>query len=329
MKLGIIGATGHINYVLDGIKEDEDIEIAGLAPGSEGEEIDGLYQRLTKLDNDVRKFDDYRQLLDEIKPDVAVVDCYFGDLAQVTREVLQRNIHAFVEKPMAITFADLKELKEIYQRSQSELAAMLGLRYAPWFLTAWKAVQAGAIGKARLMNAQKSYRLGQRGQHYQKRELYGGTIPWVGIHAIDWLAWFSGEEFRSVYASHSQEYNRDHGDLEVTGLCHFTFSNEVFGSVNIDYLRPEEAPSHGDDRIRVAGTEGVIEVRDNKVFLINDEISGVRELPLTANREIFADFLAHIRGEGECLLSAEDSFRAAEASLKARQSADENHVIEF
>src|SRR5690606_40743306 len=93
---------------------------------------------------------------------------------------------------------------------------------------------------------------------FKTRKNYGGTIPWVGSHAIDWLHWFSGEEFQAVYATHSSLYNREHGDLEVSALCQFKFSNEVMGSVNIDYLRPQNAPSHDDDRIRVAGTQGEI-----------------------------------------------------------------------
>ena len=56
----------------------------------------------------------------------------------------------------------------------------------------------GTVGQIRLMNAQKSYKLGRRNEFYKIRSTYGGTIPWVGSHAIDWLYWFSGEKFESV-----------------------------------------------------------------------------------------------------------------------------------
>jgi len=112
-------------------------------------------------------------------------------------------------------------------------------------------------------------------------------------------------------------------------LCHFTLSNEIFGSVSIDYLRPGEAPTHGDDRLRIVGTRGILEVRNGKVFLINDEIDGIREVPLLSEQNIFLDFLKQVRGQGNCLVSAEDSFYVTEACLKARQSADEKKVIWF
>ena len=98
---------------------------------------------------------------------------------------------------------------------------------------------------------------------------------------------------------------------------------------SIDYLRPQKAPTHDDDRLRVVGTKGILEVRNGKVFLMNDEIDGIREIPLQSKRSMFLEFIEQVRGQGECLISAQDSFYVTEACLKARQSADEEKVILF
>ncbi|MFS8579305.1 MAG: hypothetical protein LOD88_04685, partial [Novibacillus thermophilus] len=121
---------------------------------------------------------------------------------------------------------------------------------------------------------------------------------------------------------------QDHGELETTALCHFTMEDGVFASASIDYLRPETAPSHGDDRIRVAGTKGVVEVQNGDVHVING-LEGVRKLEPKDPGNIFQDFLQHIRGQKECLIGAEDSFYVTEICLRARQSADENRVVEL
>ncbi len=44
MKLCIVGSSGHYHYVLDPVRchRDLDLEIAGIAPGSEEENIEGL-----------------------------------------------------------------------------------------------------------------------------------------------------------------------------------------------------------------------------------------------------------------------------------------------
>ena len=329
MKLCIVGSSGHYQYVLSPVKcnRNLDLEIAGIAPGSEGENMEDLYQEVINLGYKPLIYEDYRNMFDEINPDIAVINCYFGDLAKVSKEALSRNINVFTEKPVATTLEDLESLKKAYQRSKKTFVAMLGIRYKPWFLTAHHYVEEGSIGKVRLLNAQKSYKLGRRGENYKSREVYGGTIPWVGSHGVDWIRWFSREEFVSVYASHSSKDNQDHGDLEMTALCHFVLTNEVFASLTIDYFRPANAPTHDDDRLRVVGSEGIIEVIKNKVFLIDSKIAGVREVPLEPEGSIFLDFLKEVEGRGKCLVTAEDSFRITEVCLKARQSADEAKVI--
>ena len=198
---------------------------------------------------------------------------------------------------MATAMEELTVLKREYDRSGAEVAAMFGLRYNPAFYTAWHAVREGKIGEVRLINAQKSYRLGSRPEFFKHRQSYGGTIPWVGSHAIDWVYWFSGQEFVSVMSHHSTMANRGLGSMEMTGLCHFRLTNEVFASVNIDYLRPSTAETHGDDRVRVAGTRGVIEVRHGRVYLISEEEQGTRELSLMETDGIFLDFARQVRGK--------------------------------
>lgn len=329
MNICFIGASGHSVYALQGIQGDESVNVTGIAPGSDGEKIEHFYGTLCKAGYPVRRFDSYIQMLDELKPDIAVVDCFFGDHARVGMEALKRGCHVFIEKPIATTLEDLDELRRVYKESGKHLAAMFGIRYHAPFLTAWEAVKNGAAGEIRLINAQKSYKLGHRGELYRKRELYGGTIPWVGSHAIDWVYWFSGEKFLSVYASHSRMHNNGHGDLEMTALCQFNLTNEVLASVTIDYLNPVQAPTHGDDRIRLVGTKGVLEVRGGCVFLTNDSAEGVQTLELLSEGNIFRDFLRQVRGEGDCLISAEDSFYVTEACIRARISADEKRIVVF
>ncbi|NHN29826.1 Gfo/Idh/MocA family protein [Paenibacillus agricola] len=330
MRLGIIGSTGHINYVMNGLRELPHVHLVGVSAGSLGESIDNLIRIVHQEGHSPTLYSNFIELLDQAKPDIVAVACYFHDHAKIAAEALRRGIHVFVEKPVATSLEDLDMLKEAYQSSgQAQLAAMFGIRYDPAFYTAWHAVKNGAVGRIRLLHAQKSYRLGKRGEHFTSRQTYGGTIPWVGSHAIDWVHWYSGERFETVYASHSTQDNGGHGELETTAMCLFTMSNEVSATVSIDYLRPTAAPTHGDDRIRITGAEGILEIRDQQVLLINGNESGVQMLPLLPKIEIFADFVRQITEGSVCLVSPEDAFYVTEACLRAVIAADEKRVIRF
>ena len=65
-----------------------------------------------------------------------------------------------------------------------------------------------------------------------------------------------------------------------------------------DYLRPDQAPTHGDDRLRVIGSKGVLETRDlnSRVELITHE-QGPRDLPTPETVPLFADFIGCLRGQ--------------------------------
>jgi len=323
----MIGVRGHYGYVLDGLPRLPVVQVAGVSAGADGDDVTPLAAGCKAAGRAAPVFDDYREMLDSVRPDVVVVAGPFERTAEMCIEAFRRGAHVFSEKPVAMTLDELDELAAAYARSGKHLAAMMGLRYEPHVYTAWRAVLGGAIGEVRLIDARKSYKLGRREAFYHSRRTYPGTIPWVGSHAIDWIRWFAGGEFETVFARHSTRHNRSHGELESAALCQFTLTGEVLASVSIDYFRPDAAGTHGDDRVRAVGTEGVIEVSGGKVLLADGD--GERELAAECDRQIFQDFVGAIEGGGECLISAADTLAVTEACLLARQSADEGRIVTF
>lgn len=321
MDIGLIGASGHTGYVTNHLHH-PDVNIVGVTPGSAGEDVSALYQTVTEVSGATR-YDSPEALLESEGVDLVATSCQFGDLASVNTSALEQDVHVFSEKPLATTRAGLKRVHSAYLESDATIVGMFGIRYDPWFYTAYRHIEQGAIGDVRLLFAQKSYRLGTRPEFYTSRETYGGTIPWVGIHAIDWINWVTDEAFTDVYARHSTRHNRDHGDLETSAVVSLELTNEVLATVSVDYYRPETAPTHGDDGLRVVGTDGVVVVRDEEVYLTTDGTEGERRLKQEDPGSIFPDVLASISGDGVALITPEESFEATAVSLDGRTAADE------
>ena len=329
MKLVIIGARGHQGLVFQSLPDLPDMEVAGISAGGD-DDIAHLLEVLHDLGQAPVVFADYRQMIEKVKPDYVCIAGPFELHAAMCIEALRHNAHVFCEKPVAISLEDMDKIRTMHaSKPHLRLISMVSMRYMGSFLSAFSAVKSGKIGKVRMIDARKSYRLGQRAEYYKHFETYGGTIPWVGSHAIDWIYYFSGSRFKTIFATHTREGNFDHGDLEIAAHCQFVMQNGVLAACSIDFLRPGSASTHGDNRLRVAGSSGVLEIIEDGVNdgvkLINAD--GTQSLPNLPEKKIFLDF---VRGSSDNEVPSVDvrsTFDLTEACLLAQKSADTGKII--
>lgn len=330
MKICLIGCRGHYNLVTKALKDHPELKIVAAAPGTEGDDMNEVIGYL----NDVQglkpeSYTCHEKMLDEVRPDIAVVNCQFGDHGRVSKAVLERGIHLFCEKPLATSLDVLDEMEALSKEKKLQVWSMTSMRYDAHFHTACRLVHDGAIGRILMMNGQKSYRLGTRPEFYYKRSSYGGTIPWVGAHALDWFLWFSKQKIIDVTARHTNLENRGHGEMESMAVCQMNLESGILATANLDFLNPKTATVHGDDRLRVVGTDGVVEVRYKKVYLINADADGIQEIDMDCPYQIFLDFCDNLKGEGSSTLSTEEAFATTRACLIARESADQQKTLVF
>lgn len=325
MKIAVIGVSGHIGIVLHGVETNPDLELVGIAPGDAVDSKEQM-RSISERFGDAPLFDDYRVMLDQVKPDVVGVSTRYDLNGPVSMHCLERGIHCMTEKCVASDHETLATLRRATEDNGTKIIGMHAMRYVPAYYAAKQAVADGLIGNPRLFTGQKSYRFGKaRPEFYKRRDHYGGTLLWVASHAIDWAYWIMGD-FATVHALHSAEDNFDYGDCESHAVMSFSFKNGGIGTINCDFYQPMKSKVHGDDRMRVAGPEGVVEVRYGKTLLTTHEAEE-RELPFDRPDDepgdFFGDFCRELRGEGTCRLSMEDTFAVTKLCLLARDAADQ------
>ncbi|MBQ8510091.1 MAG: Gfo/Idh/MocA family oxidoreductase [Clostridia bacterium] len=324
MKAVQIGTAGHAFYAYKAIKN-YGLDFAALSCGSAGIAAEGTEAALEvvkKRGFAPKLYDNYITMLDEERPDIAIVNPQFTENADVAIAALERGIHVFCEKPLAPDLASLDRLDAACKASKARLAAMFGIRYEAPFVTAKRLVDAGEIGEIRLMDSRKSYKLGKRPAFYSSRKTYCGILPWVAIHGIDWMRWFSGEHYTKVYAAHSSRENGGNGDMDITSFATYEMTNGVLATITADMFRPASAPSHGDDRVRLVGTKGILEITDGALTLLSDAAGGKVNVPLDPPKDIFADFLEELLHGVPCDCGAEASIESTRWALLARDFAE-------
>jgi predicted dehydrogenase len=328
IRVGLIGLEGHPGEILNSLPKLPKIELTAYARSRPQEEA-GWLQDHPAFHKQTRIYADYHAMLE--KEDLQIVGVFmpYYQNAQVSIEAARRGIHILSEKPAATTLDDLDQLDSVIRSSGIRYSILLAMRAMPVFQAARTAIQQGLVGEPLLLSSQKSYKFGQdRPWFYRERRTYGGTIPWVGIHSIDYMRWVSGQEYSRVSASHG---NKAHptvpGCEDYAGLL-FNLANGGTAVAHLDFLRPESAPTHGDDRLRIAGSEGVLEVLDNeeRVSLLNSK-GRAGNLPLPPPIDFFANFISELRGEGTHLVSNQEALWITRVCLKAREAADQGGWI--
>ncbi len=324
-----VGNRGHYRYAVDALKYLPELEVSAVSAGC-NDDITNLLSELSKNNIKPRIYDNSKLMIDDIHPDIVCVSGQFEKHAEFSNYALSKGIHVFCEKPVALKLSDLEALKKTYESVKGnsvQFTSMLAYRHEPIFINAAEMIANGEIGEIKMITTQKSYIFGNRPDYYKQRSTYGGTIPWIGIHQIDWIYWFGKSKFKSVFASHRAEKKSNSGEIEMTALFIFEMQNGIIASGNCDFLRPTTAPSHGDDRVRVAGSEGILEIIEREISLINAE--GVKKIsfPEQAFNPIFLNFVNAIQGNERLAMSPEETFYVTEVCLLARESADTNKII--
>ena len=278
MNIASIGGAGHYPFALEALAMRPGLQLCAVAPAERDEDISGLLAACRERGLAPQIHADARALLDaHPEIELAAVNPWFSRAADVSIACLRRGIHVFSEKPLATAPDRLDELERVWRASGCALGGMFNLRYCGWFKTVRRAIAEGKIGTVRQIQGRKSYKLGNRPEFYRHRETFGGIIPWVGIHALDWATQLGGA-CASVSALTNAGYNRGHGDMEMTSAVLMALQNGVIATVTADFLRPDGAPRHDDDRLRVTGTAGTLYAYDGQVWL--EDASGRRSLPI-------------------------------------------------
>ena len=327
MRIAFIGGNGH--HYIRGLLTDPppglDFTVAVASDGVDAAAARKLAGNLPSA----TWFDDPVRMLDQFKPEILSIGAVYAYNGAWCEEALQRDIPTVSDKPIATTWERLNRLKELTAGTQRILLSEFDFRARAEVRAARDAVAAGLIGQVVLMTAQKSYRFGTRAAWYRRRETYGGTLMWVASHGIDAIPFITGRRLCAVFGHQSNVSRPDYQEMEDHCVSVFELDNSATAVVHGDFLRPVAAATHADDRFRIAGSQGVIEIRDGHCTLTTHDQAETDITSRVCVEPMARELLAALRDGKREYFSTEASLRTAEILLTARDAADCRQRIEI
>lgn len=169
-----------------------------------------------------------------------------------TRQALANDCHVLLEKPIAASEVDAKEIGSLVKEANTDLAIGYLLRFDPSY--------------ARLKGELSEFGdiLGMRASRITKTSVYRrassvtNPVYYLAVHDIDMLRWYAGSEVTDVYASGSAGLNGGEGPAMI--YSNLTFADGTVASIETNWARPDSHPSHRTEILHVTGTDGSGEI---------------------------------------------------------------------
>lgn len=271
-------------------------------------------------------FADYRELLARQDIDIVSITTHWKQHFEIAVAALKAGKHVFLEKPMAETSEQCRELVALSHESPGHFMIGHICRFDPRVTLARDAIVAGQIGRIVSMHAKRNLPVAPGNIRLDKISPLMGD----GIHDADMMMWFMGRGPSRVYAKNIQWGDYEYPDL---GWAMLEFDDDAVGVIETIWCLPENVSTVIDARLQVIGTNGMltIDCSDTGFHLIAGGVSRQQDTvfwPEQHGRRIGAIvrqlecFVHGIRcGIPQRIVTAEEACRAVQVMEMAEQSA--------
>lgn len=256
--------------------------------------------------------------------DVVTICTPSGTHGTLAVAALQAGKHAIVEKPLALTTAELDDILEAERQSGRICAPISQHRYSKGAMEAKKLLEENRLGKLIAVNTTIRY---HRDREYYSSSSWkgsiamdGGVLMNQGIHAIDIMCYLNGypEKAQGFCSTLFHEI-----EAEDTAAAVLRYSDGKLGTL----VATTAAGSGSPWRMEIWGTEGSLTLEEDVLTLVNDvpqsadadlSVGGFDKpngIPVTEHIKQLQNISDAIRGVAELEYTALDAARTAQLIL--------------
>jgi len=222
LKVVMIGAGGRANQVIypsfSDLHQEGLVDIAGICdidPGRLHATADAF-----GIDNrygDNRYVDEYKKMIEDCKPDAAVVIGQPHIMYDIWVWCLNQGLHLFIEKPLALTIHQARALEAVATRNNLVTQVSLQRRYSPMVTQ----LRTEALKRGEITHAVCKFYKSDRSDFLGARDhMMDDTV-----HAVDTLRWMVGSEVAKI-----DSVTRRIGTVDINYImAQMTFANGAVG----------------------------------------------------------------------------------------------------
>lgn len=292
---------------------------------------------------DVRRYTDYKELLEKEKPELAAIATESGKHAQIALDCISAGCHVIIEKPIALSIADANAIIAAGKEKGVVVCANHQNRFNKSVQYMRKALEEGRFG--RLSHGAAHVRW-NRGKDYYKQAPWRGTWAQDGgclmnqcIHNIDLLRWMMGDDIVEVMA-YTDQIEHPYLEAEDLGMALVKFKNGSYGLIE---GTTNVFPKNLEETLYIFGEKGTAKAAgtsDNIIeeWVFADGLDNPEEVKSEFSENppniygfghtpLYADVIEAIQTGRKPLVDGEAGKRALELVLAIYKSAAEHRPV--
>ena len=259
MRYALIGcgriATNHVKAVIN-----NNLELTAVCDVIPDQMEKLLEKHDLNEDNSIKRYTDYRQMIEENELDLIGIATESGCHAEIALYCIEQGINLIIEKPIAMSIQDADEIIKRSEEKGVKVSACHQNRFNVAVQEMRKAVEAGRFGK--LSHGSIHVR-------WNRNEGYYTQAPWRGkwasdggalmnqcIHGIDLLRWMMGNEVEEVYGVTRQQFHH-YLEAEDLGMAVIKFKN---GAVATMEGTTNVYPQNLEETLYLFGEKGTVKI---------------------------------------------------------------------
>ena len=259
MKYALIGcgriATNHMKAAIN-----NNLEIAAVCDVLPEKMEALLAKHDLQADTSIKKYQDYKQMVAEVKPDLVSIATESGIHAEIALYCIEQGINLIIEKPMAMSIEDADKIIELSEEKGVKVSACHQNRFNVAIQKLRKAIEAGRFGK--LSHGSIHVRWNRDHGYYDQASWRGtwaqdgGALMNQCIHGIDLLRWMMGDEIEEIYGATRQQFH-DYLEAEDVGIAVVKFKNGAIGTIE---GTTNVYPKNLEETLYIFGENGTVKI---------------------------------------------------------------------
>ncbi|HEX8507174.1 MAG TPA: Gfo/Idh/MocA family oxidoreductase [Hymenobacter sp.] len=202
LRVAICGLGRYANLIREGLAASQHCELAGIVTGTPAKAAQWR-KEYNVPEKNVYSYQNFDSILANKSIDLVYITLPNGLHKEFTLRAAKAGKHVIVEKPMALTEQECREMMAACQRAGVQLAVGYRLHYEPHHLELKRLGQEKVLGQVRLIEASLGYRLADidpTDWHLNKALAGGGPLMNLGVYCVQSSRYVLGEEPAAVTA---------------------------------------------------------------------------------------------------------------------------------